>query len=271
MFENMVCYGDSELLIKNEIKDNFIHLIFTSPPYFNARPEYSVYDSYEEYKNKMRYIIKECNRVLREGRFFIINSSPVIVPRKNRSCSSERIPIPFDLHNIIMEENFDFVEDIVWVKPDGASKGRGRTFFKTRLPLSYKTEPVTEYIFVYRKKTKKLIDWNIKNDVDIVNKNKSLIKDGYERTNVWKINPSRDKLHPAVFPLDLACKVVSYYSFVGDIVMDPFAGVGTTGEACIFLDRKYILIEKEKKYIKEIIKRMNKNIFLDDNIKYINC
>lgn len=267
----MICYGDSEILLKKEIEDNLIHLVFTSPPYFNARPEYALYDSYEEYKSKMRRIIRECNRVLKEGRFLAINSSPVIVPRENRSCSSERIPIPFDLHNIIMEENFDFIEDIVWVKPEGASKGRGRTFFKTRLPLSYKSEPITEYIFVYRKKTKKLIDWNIKNDVSFDNKNKSLIKDDYERTNVWKINPSKDSCHPAVFPLELACKIISYYSFVGDVVLDPFSGVGTTGEACTLLKRKYILIEKEREYIKEMINRLNRNIFLDDSIKYINC
>lgn len=269
MNKNTIGFGDSEFLLK-EVENDSIHLIFTSPPYFNARPEYSIYDNYEDYLEKMRRIIRECCRVLKEGRFFAINSSPVLVPRKDRNHSSKRLPIPFDLHRVVMEEGFDFIDDIIWVKPDGSAKGRGRNFYQKRLPLTYKANPITEYIFVYRKRTDNLIDWNIKNDVTEENKNRSFIKDDYEKTNVWKINPSSDKIHPAVFPIDLAKNIISYYSFVNDVVMDPFAGVGTVGQACSLLNRKYVLFEKNKDYIKELIDRLNKNIF-EDSINFINC
>jgi len=266
--KNIIGYGDSENLLK-DVENNFIHLIFTSPPYFNARPEYSIYDNYNIYLNKMQSIIKECHRVLKEGRFFAVNSSPILIPRKDRNHSSKRFPIPFDLHNIIMSEGFDFIEDIIWVKPDGSAKGRNRNFDQKRLPLTYKTNPITEYIFVYRKRTDNLIDWNIKNDTTDNQKSSSLIEDSYERTNVWKITPAKHKKHPAIFPLELASNIIKYYSFKDDIVLDPFAGIGTVGHACSLLDRKFILFEKKKRYIEEII-----NSFTDifyDNITYLNC
>ena len=72
--------------------------------------------------------------------------------------------VPFDLHRILVEEGFDFMEDIIWEKPGGAgwATNRGRQLAYNRHPLAYKAAPVTEYILVYRKHTNKLIDWNIR-------------------------------------------------------------------------------------------------------------
>jgi DNA modification methylase len=109
--------------------------------------------------------------------------------------------------------------------------------------------PVTEYIFVYRKFTDKLIDWNIRGtDPDILEKSKIL--GDYETTNVWEICPDSNPEHPAVFPVGLAERVIRYYSFIGDVVLDPFAGSGTTGLAALKLDRKFFLIEYDGDYIK---------------------
>ena len=66
-----------------------------------------------------------------------------------------------------------------------------------------------------------------------------------ETTNVWHIDPKYDKGHSAVFPLDLCRRVIKYYSFVDDLVFDPFAGSGTLGRAAISLNRYFFLIEKE--------------------------
>ncbi|MBA1712907.1 site-specific DNA-methyltransferase, partial [Escherichia coli] len=73
-----------------------------------------------------------------------------------------------------------------------------------RNPLQYKPVPVTEYILVYRKKTDKLIDWNIRNHHSKEDVFDSKIGDDYEKTNLWKINPSRNRKHPATFPYGLA-------------------------------------------------------------------
>lgn len=233
-----------------------VDLIFTSPPYFNARPEYSEYEQYEEYLLMMRQVIRRAHRVLNEGRFFVMNTSPVLLRRASRNEASRRIAVPFDLHRIFVEEGYDFIDDIIWMKPEGAgwATGRGRRFAADRNPLQYKAVPVTEYVLVYRKRTTQLIDWHIRQHPDQQAVRDSRIGDDYERTNVWKINPSTRSDHPAAFPLELAQKVVQYYSFKGDVVLDPFAGSGTLGKAAAGLDRRFVLFELNPAYI-DLMKR----------------
>lgn len=252
---NTVGLGDSVKLIE-DMPANSIDLIFTSPPYFNARPEYSEYAEYDEYLFKMRQVIKRCHGVLAEGRFFVINCSPVLLRRSNRNESSRRIAVPFDLHRIFIEEGYDFIDDIIWLKPEGAgwATGRGRRFAADRNPLQYKAVPVTEYVLVYRKRSDLLIDWHIRNHPDQGIIRSSKIKDGYERTNVWRIHPRTNSGHPAAFPIDLAEKIVKYYSFKGDVVMDPFAGSGTVGAAAAKSDRRFVLFEINPEYV-DLIRR----------------
>lgn len=250
---NTIGLGDSELLLQ-ETPNESVDLIFTSPPYYNARPEYVEYLSYEEYLLKIRKIIHQSHRVLNEGRFFVMNISPVLIRRANRTEASKRIAVPFDFHRLFIEEGFEFIDDIHWVKPEGAgwATGRGRRFAADRNPLQYKPVPVTEYILVYRKQTDKLIDWHIRKHPDQNVIEASKVPDGYETTNLWKIHPSYNKKHPAVFPLELAEKVIQYYSFKNDVVLDPFAGTGTTGKAAIKNGRRFVLFEQEEEYMKII-------------------
>ena len=252
---NTIGIGDSEELLK-ELPSECVDLVFTSPPYFNARPEYAEYLSYDEYLLKMKRIIHEVHRTLNEGRFFILNVSPILIRRANRNEASHRIAVPFDFHRLFIEEGFEFVDDIIWVKPEGAgwATGRGRRFAADRNPCQYKPVPVTEYVLVYRKKTDKLIDWLIRKHPlqEIVKESK--IEDGYEVTNVWKIHPAHSKEHPAIFPIELAQKVIKYYSFKNDVVLDPFGGIGTTARAAISLSRRFALFEKDKKYLASIKK-----------------
>lgn len=250
---NTIGLGDSEKLIM-EMPSESVDLIFTSPPYFNARPEYADYIEYEEYLMKMRRVIHQCHRVLNEGRFFVINISPVLIRRSSRSESSKRIAVPFDFHRIFIEEGFDFVDDIIWQKPEGAgwATGRGRRFSADRNPLQYKPVPVTEYVLVYRKHTNKLIDWHIRKHPQPELVEKSKIKDGYEVTNIWKICPAHSKKHPAIFPEELAAKVIEYYSFINDVVLDPFGGIGTTAKAAYKKNRRFVHFEINVKYIETI-------------------
>lgn len=269
MLRNTIGIGDSEKLLK-DLPNECVDLVFTSPPYFNAKPEYAEYLSYEEYLLKMKRIIHECSRVLNEGRFFVLNVSPVLLRRASRNEASKRIAVPFDFHRLFIEEGFEFIDDIIWVKPEGAgwATGRGRRFAADRNPLQYKPVPVTEYVLVYRKKTDKLIDWLIRKHPDQDAVNDSKIADGYEVTNIWKITPAHCKGHPAVFPIELAEKVITYYSFKNDVILDPFAGTGTTAKAAIKLNRRFAIFEKENDYI-DIIKG-NLSIDNDDNDLDIN-
>ncbi|MCM4594715.1 site-specific DNA-methyltransferase, partial [Escherichia coli] len=79
-----------------KLPDESVNLVFTSPPYYNAKPEYSEYHTYDEYLSLLRSVIKECHRVLSEGRFFVINVSPVLIRRASRNEASKRIAVPFD-------------------------------------------------------------------------------------------------------------------------------------------------------------------------------
>jgi len=247
---NTIAHGDAEEILQ-DLPAESIGLAFTSPPYYNARPEYNDYLTYDEYLDKIRRVMRQVHRVLAEGRFFVMNVAPVLLRRANRNEASRRIAVPFDMHRLFVEEGYDFVDDIVWEKPEGAgwATGRGRRFAADRNPLQYKPVPVTEYVLVYRKHTEKLIDWNIRSHPDKEAVKASRIGDGYERTNVWRIKPAHDRRHPAVFPLELAEKVITYYSFRGDVVLDPFAGIGTTGKAAAKLGRRYVLIEQNAGYV----------------------
>jgi DNA modification methylase len=247
---NTIALGDAEKVLQ-DFPEESIDLILTSPPYFNARPEYEDYVTYEEYLLKMRKVIRACHRVLNEGRFFVMNISPILIRRANRNESSSRIAVPFDMHRLFVEEEFDFVDDIIWVKPEGAgwATSRGRRFAADRNPLQYKPVPVTEYILVYRKHTNHLIDWNIRTHPDQEKVKSSRIADDYERTNIWEIKPTYDKEHPAIFPEELAAKVITYYSFIDDVILDPFAGSGTVGLAATKLKRRFVLIDQEPKYV----------------------
>ncbi|MGB9755972.1 MAG: DNA methyltransferase [Desulfurella sp.] len=258
--KNTVVHGDVQEIIKY-VPDESVHLTFTSPPYYNAR-DYSIYQSYDEYLNFLERVFKEVYRVTKEGRFFVLNTSPIIIPRISRQHASKRYPIPYDIHPLLIKMGWEFIDDIVWVKPEASVKNRNAGFLQHRKPLAYKPNAVTEMLMVYRKKTDKLIDWNIRQySRDKVKKSK--VFEEYETTNVWRIDPTFDKIHTAVFPLELCNRVIKFYSFVGDLIFDPFAGSGTLGRAALNLNRNFFLTEKEGKYINRIKEELNRvgNLF----------
>lgn len=261
--KNTVVNGDVQQIIQY-IPDESIHLTFTSPPYYNAR-DYSIYQSYEEYLLFLEEVFKEVHRITKEGRFFILNTSPIIIPRISRAHSSRRYPIPYDIHPLLIKMGWEFIDDIVWVKPEASVKNRNAGFLQHRKPLGYKPNAITESLMVYRKKTDKLIDWNIKQySWDKVKRSK--VEEKYETTNVWHLDPTFDKIHSAVFPKELCDRVIQYYSFVEDLVFDPFAGSGTLGKSAIQLNRNFFLTEKIKIYFDRMKQGLQENTlttFLD--------
>jgi DNA modification methylase len=125
---------------------------------------------------------------------------------------------------------------------------------------------------VYRKHTEKLIDWNIRNHPDQDAVKDSKVGDDYERTNIWKISPSHSKEHPAIFPPELVDRVIRYYSFKGDIVLDPFGGSGTLGKVATKLGRRFVLSEMDPDYIEVIRKNATTWLGKDaEDVMCINC
>lgn len=250
------------------VPDESVHLTFTSPPYYNAR-DYSIYPSYQAYLEFLEKVFKETHRITKEGRFLIVNTSPIIIPRVSRSHSSKRYGIPFDLHPFLVKNGWEFIDDIVWLKPEASVKNRIGGFMQHRKPLGYKPNCITEYLMVYRKSTEKLLDWNIRN-YDYKTVEESKVADGYETTNVWKIDPSFDKVHSAIFPVELCKRVIQYYSYKGDIIFDPFGGSGTVGKTAKALDRLFFLTEQEQKYFEYMqAKSKPSGIFNERQTKFL--
>ncbi|MCS6987934.1 MAG: DNA methyltransferase [Chloroherpetonaceae bacterium] len=263
--KNVVVQGDV-LDVLRHVPDESIHLTFTSPPYYNAR-DYSIYPSYDAYLEFLAATFKEVHRVTKEGRFLVVNTSPIIIPRVSRAHSSKRYPIPFDLHHRLAKNGWEFIDDIVWLKPESSVKNRIGGFMQHRKPLMYKPNAVTEYLMVYRKETTKLIDWNIRRyDQETVEASK--VGDGYETTNVWRIDPAFDKVHSAVFPAELCKRVIQHYSFKGDLVFDPFAGSGTVGQVAKALGRRFFLTEKDPIYVERIKSKIEPSLFGEDETRF---
>jgi DNA modification methylase len=264
--KNVVVNADTIETMKL-LKDESIHLTFTSPPYYNAR-DYSIYPSYKSYLEFLAEVFREVYRITKEGRFLIVNTSPIIIPRISRAHSSKRYPIPFDIHSYLIEMGWEFIDDIIWLKPEASVKNRIGGFMQHRKPLGYKPNCVTEYLMVYRKSTEKLLDWNIR-AYDYKTVQESKVADGYETSNVWKIDPCFDKIHSAVFPVELCKRVIQYYSFKNDLVFDPFGGSGTMGRTAKNLGRNFFLTEKDKTYFEYMKSKKTKEIFEEKETKFL--
>ena len=121
---------------------------------------------------------------------------------------------------------------------------------------------------VYRKKTSKLIDWNLRQyDDETVEASK--VQGEYEKSNAWQINPATDKRHPAVFPTELASRVIQFYSFKGDLIFDPFGGSGTVRRVAMEQERYFLLCEKEPEYVEYIKKTWDASLLYSSEFKVL--
>ena len=237
-----------------KIEEPCVDLTWTSPPYYNAKA-YSEWPTYEDYLEFLKNVFLEIFRITKDGRMCVVNLSPVIVARESRSHESKRLAIPFHFFAIMEEMGWKYIDDIVWVKPEGAAINRNGGFFQHRKPVAYKPNLVSETILVFQKPANFLID-KIVRSYDKETLEKSLVNEEYERSNVWLINPETKSKHLAPYPEKLSDNIVKYYSFYGDLVLDPFLGSGTTLVSCKKLGRKGLGYEIHEEYVKMSEKRL---------------
>jgi DNA modification methylase len=239
---NKIYCGDCYDVLK-QFPDNCIDLILTSPPY-NFGMDYSKIDDnqiWDLYFDKLFSILKECIRVLKFGGRLVINIQPYF---------SEYVPTHHIISNFLMNEKLIWKGEILWEKNNYNCAYTAWGSWKS--PSSPYLKYTWEFIEVFCKGS--LIKEGKSENADIE-------ADEFKKWVVgkWSIAPEKrmkDFDHPAMFPEELAERVIKLFSFKNDIILDPFNGVGTTTKVAKTLDRKYIGIDTDEEYCKKARKRM---------------
>lgn len=225
----------------DEIPDCSVHLMVTSPPY-NVGKEYDENLSLEEYRNFLKKVWSEVERVLVPGGRACINIANL----------GRKPYIP--LHSYIIEDmlalNFFMRGEIIWNKTSGGSSS---TAWGSWLSAKNPTlRDVHEYILIFSKESfsRKSFDREstIKKE-EFLEFTKSL----------WSFAPQSAKRigHPAPFPIELPYRLIQLYTFKNEIVLDPFMGSGQTAIAAVKSDRYYIGYEINQDYINIADNRIN--------------
>ena len=239
---SIIC-GDSR---KMKIKKNSVHLIITSPPYYNAKA-YSQWNSLEDYLKDMKKVFKECFRALQENRKFCLNISDL--PEKGEN-GVRWIPLGPELLKICQSVGFEIVDRIFWFK----TPLKGFQYGSLPYPPSPLINDSVEYIYILRKPGKPNYTY-VPNDLKMASRLKR--EDYIEFTKqIWSMRRVQMKNnvdgHIAPFPEELPMRCIKLYSFVGDMILDPFGGRGTTTKIAMSNKRNSILYEKNPDYMKQI-------------------
>ena len=219
--------------------DECFDLLVTSPPYWSLRPEYSFWDTYEEYIDQLDEWFAESVRLIPAGRHSVWNVQQAIPSKLN----GERYhyPLSADLIQIAYRHGMWLEHTVVWNKINAVCQ---RMFGSYPYPPTIIYTPNIEDIHIFKKPGK--ADLSRKTDESLITKE--------EWTEwalpIWNMPISYNKKHAATFPLELPKRVIRLHSFVGDTVFDPFAGLGTTGVACKLLDRNFVGTELKEEYYK---------------------
>ncbi len=224
----------------NELPDNSVHLMITSPPY-NVTKEYDDDLSLKEYLELLNTVWKETFRVLVPGGRACINIANL----------GRKPYIP--LHSYIIKGMHDIGYlmrgEIIWNKASSASPSTAwGSWLSAANPV---LRDIHEYILIFSKDTFTRIKMDKENTIK---------KDEFlEWTkSVWTFPAvsARQIGHPAPFPEELPYRLIQLYSFKGDVVLDPFSGSGSTCLSAIKDQRKYVGYDIDPSYVKLSEKRI---------------
>lgn len=275
---NKVFFGSSENM--EFIKSDSIDLIITSPPYFNIK-DYSLdgkqenshsesseldvgaLNNYDEYIKHMLQVWIECYRVLKPNGKLCINVPlmPMLKSQLNINHNRHLFDIQSDIQNSILKNTkFQLLDLYIWNRTNSTKK---LMFGSYPMPGNFYAQNIIEFIAVYVKDGKP-----INNRMEKVKKMSSLTKEEWLQftKQIWNIPiPNKGDIafgkHSAIMPEEIVRRLVKLFSFVGDVVLDPFTGSGTTLKVAYENGRKYVGFELYDHY-KEII---NKKIELAKN------
>lgn len=262
-----IIQGDC-LDVMKTIPDDSLILAFTSPPYHNAinyeehvkklegkikyweRKEVS----YDFYRTFLTDRFKELYRIIKPGGHSVVNISPI-------GWNGVRVPLPFHFIVWMEEIGWKFKEDIIWEKEIARDKRSG-VLMQHPYPGYYYPSLVAEYVFVFQKPAGKKEENNIYHFRSHKEKEENRLDvstyQGESSKNVWKIPPvaPQQNLHPCPFPEELAKRIIQFYSYKNDTVIDIFSGSSQTNITAEKLGRKHIGIETQSQYIEYALNRL---------------
>lgn len=246
------------------IPDESVHLVVTSPPYFNLK-EYNRspgqlgdMDNYELFHDALDKVWRHCFRVLVPGGRLVCNVGDVCVARRANGGRHLVLPLHADISVRCRRIGFDYLTPILWNKIANANfeAGGGGFLGKPYEPNAIIKNDV-EYILMLRKHGK------YRSPTDEQRASSRLGKDEQSKwfRPIWTdVTGASTKEHPAPYPVELAYRLIRMFSFTGDTVLDPFAGTGTTTIAAMRCDRHSISNEIDAEYSAMAIKRVRAEI-----------
>lgn len=266
-----IIIGDSRSM--TELPDESVHLVITSPPYWQLKDygdenQLGFHDSYESYINNLNLVWKECFRVLHKGCRLCIN----IGDQFARSIYYGRykvIPIRTEITKFCEALGMDYMGAIIWQKVTTTNTTGGATIMGSfPYPRNGILKIDYEFILIFKK---------LGNPPKVSREVKELSKLTIEEWNTyfaghWNFGGEKQEKHLAMFPEELPRRLIRMFSYVGDTVLDPFLGSGTTSLAAKNLNRNSVGYEINAKYvpiIKSKLKVSECDIFGDATFEFI--
>ena len=243
-----IIFGDSAKVLKT-FPDNSFQLMVTSPPYWNVRDyghpnQIGLNDSLQEYLNKLNEVWKEVVRTLMADGKIALNIGNIYYtePDESRRTTAN---LSYMLWKQLEEfKDLRYMGTIYWRKT--TSRSGAVLFGSYPYPSNFMISSAVEPIHIFRKVGKREVTREIKE------KSKVTLKEFREfRDAIWDINGVNDK-HAAAYPFDLPARFIKMFTFVGDSVLDPFVGSGTTTKAARDLGRNSVGIDINSEFLKII-------------------
>ena len=255
-------------------KEPLVHLVVTSPPYWNLKEYTRLPDgqlgnlsSYQEFLAELRRVWNRCFQLLVPGGRLCIVVGDVCLSRRKAGRHSV-IPLHADISKDCTEIGFDYLSPIFWYKIANATtevEGNGTTFLGKPYEPNAVVKNDVEYVLIFRKPSSYRTPTPEQRTLSIID------REDHDRwfRQIWTDIPGQVRVqgHPAPFPSELAFRLISMFSFVGDIVLDPFWGTGTTTAAAIEAHRSSIGYEIEPRYL-EIGRARFRQISLDARVEF---
>jgi len=256
-----------------EVPDESVHLVVTSPPYWQLKDygtgrQIGFDDSYETYINHLNLVWSECHRVLAQGCRLCVN----IGDQFARSVYYGRykvIPIRTEITRFCETIGFDYMGAVIWQKVTTCNTTGGATIMGSFpyprngiLKLDY------EFILIFKKPgAAPAVSREIKEQSRLTTEEWNRYFAGH-----WNIPGERQEDHLAMFPEEIPRRLIRMFSFVGDTVLDPFVGSGTTCLAARNLGRNSIGYEINRDFIGLIRRKLGVeagNLFPDAEFEFV--